>query len=430
MAGCAPNPDLQEVHSGDADVSTFIVLGDGFMVGYQDGAMSQHGLARSVGALMYRSMEGVGAESFNQHVLPGVGGLGVHSKPWEGSYTYPLVMGTRIDCEGTSSLGPVRTFHTGGSETPYLDPIGAGSPNNFAFPQMTIEDLFSTDFDTRNVFYNRVAWDLTAMGYNRPIDAVSGANPTFFAGWLGMENIYRYARKGGYNESILPSATFATYLDSVLDAMPGAKGALATIPDFKSFPYYTLVPYNSLDLPLSTADSLNDIYVNSGLSHISFQEGSNGFVIDDAAAPAGVRQLQSGEYILLTVPLDSMKCEFYGVLFSTIHDQYILDVNEVALLEAAIADYNQVIRQAAASRGLALVDMHSYFQTIQSGIKWNGEDYDAEFASGGFFSLDGFFPHEKGYLLIANQFIQAINTTYNAAIPNVNCPDCNGVLFP
>jgi hypothetical protein len=50
--------------------------------------------------------------------------------------------------------------------------------------------------------------------------------------------------------------------------------------------------------------------------------------------------------------------------------------------------------------------------------------------SGNFFSLDGYHPTEKGYALLANEMIRAVNTRYRAKIPMVHCADCRGVLFP
>ena len=84
----------------------------------------------------------------------------------------------------------------------------------------------------------------------------------------------------------------------------------------------------------------------------------------------------------------------------------------------------------AAQYDLALVDMNSFFKTVESGIKWNGEAYDAEFVSGGFYSLDGYHPNQKGYGMLANEFIKAINNKYSATIPTTNCVDCVGIRFP
>jgi lysophospholipase L1-like esterase len=79
---------------------------------------------------------------------------------------------------------------------------------------------------------------------------------------------------------------------------------------------------------------------------------------------------------------------------------------------------------------LALADIASWMPSLESGVQWNGITYTPEFVSGGFFSLDGFHPTQKGANLIANQFILAINAAYGSTFPTVYCEDCNGVLFP
>ena len=125
-----------------------------------------------------------------------------------------------------------------------------------------------------------------------------------------------------------------------------------------------------------------------------------------------------------------MKCEKYGLVFNTINDRYALDSAEIFTIDQAVNSYNILIVQKAAQYGLALVDMHAYFNSVKTGIKWNGADFNATFVSGGFFSLDGYHPNQKGYALITNEFIKAINVKYNAVIPTVNCVECDGVLFP
>ena len=147
------------------------------------------------------------------------------------------------------------------------------------------------------------------------------------------------------------------------------------------------------------------------------------------APPAGYRKTTSGDYILLSVPVDSMKCNFLGA-FSPMPDQYVLDTAEVKIVNKIIAEYNSVIAAKAQQYNLALVDMNTYFKSVVKGIKWDGADFNAEFVSGGFFSLDGYHPNQKGYALIANEFIRAINSKYNSSIPWVNCPECSGVKFP
>jgi hypothetical protein len=248
-----------------------------------------------------------------------------------------------------------------------------------------------------------------------------------------MEEIFNYASNGGYKMTIPSSTAFAATLDTILSTLTakGAKGVLATIPDFRAFPFYTLVPYNGAALTSQKqADSLTNLWVTTGYPNIQFGLGNNGFVIVDPTASSGFRQLRAGEFITLGVPLDSMKCHYMGVIGSTLHDRYVLDSTEVALIDQRISAYNAVIMQKANQYGLAVVDMHAYFNSVTAGIKWDGADFNGSFVTGGFFGLDGYHPNQKGYMLLANEFIKAINQKYSSTIATVNCPDCNGVLFP
>jgi lysophospholipase L1-like esterase len=110
--------------------------------------------------------------------------------------------------------------------------------------------------------------------------------------------------------------------------------------------------------------------------------------------------------------------------------RYVLDTSEVKIINTLVAGYNTVIAAKAQQYNLALADMNSYFKSVVTGIKWNGVDYNAQFVSGGFFSLDGYCPNQKGYALIANKFIEAINAKYHSTIPWVNCMECSGIKFP
>jgi hypothetical protein len=159
-------------------------------------------------------------------------------------------------------------------------------------------------------------------------------------------------------------------------------------------------------------------------------EGENGFVMDcNYCQPVPYRKMISGEYILLNIPTDSLKCGEMGSFFG-IPEVYVLDSIEVDSIQNAIADFNSIIQQKAGQYNLAFIDMNQYFKTITAGIIWDGVDMNAEFISGGFFSLDGYHPNQKGYALIANEFINAINVKYGATLSPVYCSECYGVLFP
>jgi hypothetical protein len=97
-----------------------------------------------------------------------------------------------------------------------------------------------------------------------------------------------------------------------------------------------------------------------------------------------------------------------------------LTASAIAQVQSTIAAYNSAISQEVTAVGGILVDIHSYFQTLQSsGITINNYKATPAFL-GGLFSLDGVHPTNTGYALIANQFIDAINSSANTNIAQVN----------
>ncbi|MDQ3111004.1 MAG: SGNH/GDSL hydrolase family protein [Bacteroidota bacterium] len=432
---CKPNLDIPAPVSGDADFSKSIAIGGNYLSGYQDGALFHDGQDRSIPALLARQFAMTGESNFGQNIFSDNGGLGWNSKPWESWFVKASHLNYRFDCEGTRSLGPVKdSLSRGAASLLFANNYFAGNCN-FSVPFARTGELFYVPLGNnpgtnyRNPFYYRIA---SNPGTSTVMTDAVNANATFFSAWMGMEDIYEYARRGGEGTSIIMESVFSNWLDSAFISLTanGAKGCIANIPDFRSFPYYTLIPWNGADLTASKADSLNDIYETAGLTHIVFHEGANGFIINDASAPSGVRQLHEGEYITLSVPLDSMKCDYLGILFAVLPDQYVLDSSEIAFIDLMTASYNAVIAQKAQQYGLAFVDANSYFRTVETGIKWNGVDFNTKFVTGGFYSLDGYHPNQNGYALITNEFIKAINLKFKSSVPTLNCTDCNGVLFP
>lgn len=436
LAGCTPEIEMPYVSAGDADFSKMIAVGGNYLAGYQDGALYEKGQRLSIPALLAEQFKLVGGPAFGQALMPDNNGLGVNSKLWESWFVTPSHLGNKTNCQGITSLSPIKNFIATSAATPYLTDMAGNSVQNLAVPFANLSDYmnpafgYSSNPGNTNPYYARIASD---PGVSTLYEDARQQNASFITAWLGMEDIYNFASKGGMGATIPSATSFANYLDTILGGLTanGAKGVIANIPDFRNYPYYTLVAWdNAVIVRQSQVDSLFDVYNTAGLTHINFEIGRNGFIINDPAAFGGVRQLHAGEYITLSVPIDSMKCYKYGLFFETLNDRYVLDSSEVYEIDQAISSYNAVIAQKANQYNLALVDMHSYMSNVYTGIKWNGVDMNMTFVSGGFLSLDGYHPNQKGYSLIANEFIKAINSKYNATIPEVYCTECDGVKFP
>jgi lysophospholipase L1-like esterase len=99
-------------------------------------------------------------------------------------------------------------------------------------------------------------------------------------------------------------------------------------------------------------------------------------------------------------------------------------------IKSNIALFNSKISSVAAAKGLALVDVNHFYKTLQTGVKFNGVTMSASFISGAAFSLDGIHPSNKGFALIANEFITVINARFKSNLPPVDANSYTGILFP
>jgi len=111
-------------------------------------------------------------------------------------------------------------------------------------------------------------------------------------------------------------------------------------------------------------------------------------------------------------------------------DKWVLTPEEQEEVNTAQVAYNQAITSLATQYNLALFDAASLLTTlIDNGITQDGITTTGVFATGGGFSLDGVHPSPRGYAILANGMIDAINSTYQSNLPHVNIGDYKGVYL-
>ena len=102
-------------------------------------------------------------------------------------------------------------------------------------------------------------------------------------------------------------------------------------------------------------------------------------------------------------------------------DALILDADEIASAVTAVNNFNSTIATVAAAHGAAVVDFNGFFNNVKAnGIIAYGEKYTADYISGDIFSLDGIHPSNRGYGLVANEYIKVINASFGMKIPLVD----------
>lgn len=96
-------------------------------------------------------------------------------------------------------------------------------------------------------------------------------------------------------------------------------------------------------------------------------------------------------------------------------DKWVLIPSEQSEIASATAAFNSTIENAANNAGLAFVDANTLLNQLANGGISSG-DYllTASLVTGGAFSLDGVHPNSRGYALIANEFLKAIDATYGS----------------
>lgn len=96
-------------------------------------------------------------------------------------------------------------------------------------------------------------------------------------------------------------------------------------------------------------------------------------------------------------------------------DKWVLLPSEQAEIAEATVVFNAVIESAASAAGLAFVDANMLLnQLADSGITSGTYTLQSNLVTGGAFSLDGVHPTARGYALIANEFMRAIDATYGS----------------
>ena len=91
--------------------------------------------------------------------------------------------------------------------------------------------------------------------------------------------------------------------------------------------------------------------------------------------------------------------------------EYTITANEELAVDDAIVGYNTIIMELAGRFGIPVVDMHTLYDPNNPGAfgGYSGE-YVLHNRGDTVFSLDGVHPNNLGHAVIANAFINALNS--------------------
>lgn len=443
----------EPVSAGSANFSKYVALGDSFAAGYSDGALFKLGQETAYPNILAGQFSAAGGGAFTTpYMNDNIGGFS------SGGVQIPQ-FGTRLYFNGVAPV-PVA-----GVTTTDISTSLTGYFNNMGIPGAKCTHLVTPGYATANPYFGRFDSSPATTVF---ADAKT-QNPTFFSLWIGGNDVLGYALSGGDGSNpITPSAGgigigFDASYNELIDQMTsgGRKGVIANLPYVTTLPHFTTVPYNPVGLNSAQVTQLNGGYAtyNGGLAvavangwitqaeadrrRVVFQVGANPVVIVDSyltnLSVYGIpsyRPATANDYPVLP------SRNFIGTLVGgnpaaingvsvPLADKWVVSKEEVDEIIAATDAYNITIEAAASAKGLAFVDAKSIMGLLvtPNGIVSNGYTLKEDFVTGGAFSLDGVHPSPRGYALIANYFIKAINTTYGSTLKPVNV-GAYRVLFP
>ena len=444
------------VTAGTADFSRYVALGDSFAAGFSDGALFKKGQENSYPNLLAQQFAAAGGGVFSSPYMAAdnVGGFSAGGVQ---------VASQRLYLEtSTNTPTPVP-----GVSANTLTERLTGSFNNMGIPGAKSFHLLFNGYAPLNPYFKRMASATTATVLG---DALS-QNPTFFSLWIGGNDELGYATNGGVPTSqdavngndLTPTANFTAAYNTLATQLSanGRKGVVANLPYVTALPYFTAVPYNAVPLNAATATQLNSGYAayNGGLAvaqsaglitaaektkrTITFAAGQNAVVMVDsyltnlsALGLPSYRQATSAD--LLVLPSRSIigtavggnPAQVNGVSVP-LEDKWVLSSDEVAEVKTATDAYNVVIQAAATANNLAFVDAKSVMNQLSTtaGLNFNTYTMTSTYVTGGSFSLDGVHPGARGYALITNLFIDAINAKYGSTLKKKDGRDYQ-ILYP
>jgi hypothetical protein len=443
------------VTAGSANFSKYVSLGNSLTSGFSDNALFKKGQEGAYTNIIAQQFKLAGGGEFKiPYMNDNVGGL-----LFSGAQN--PAFGPRLYFNGAGA-----SQVTGPPTTEVFNPaiVSAGPYNNVGVPGAKSFHLLSPTYGspaglgttppTSNPYYVRFA----PNGTTSVLAYAMSQTPTFFSLWIGNNDVLGYATTGGDGSNpITPTTgvagvgfdgTYTALVNTLTSA--GAKGVVANIPYVNTIPFFTTVGYNPATLSAAQVTALNSAYAayNGGLTAaknlgliteaervqrtINFVVGKNAVVMVDeyltditAVSPSLIkmRQTTSTDYIVLSslgTPAQTHLMAGNGTA-APLQDRWVLSKNEVAELKIATDAYNLTIKSLADSKGLAFVDANALLsQVANGGIRFGNYHLSSSFAVGGAFSMDGVHPSPRGYALIANKFLEAINAKYGSTFRPVD----------
>ncbi len=453
------------VNPNGLDFSNYVAVGASFSSGFTDNALFIAAQENSFPNTLSKKFAMAGGGNFTQPLMAdNVGGI---------LFGGTQIQQPRLFFDGSSPaslsvLGAVPTTDLANTLSGQMNNYGIPGAKSFHFVAPGYGSITAIPSGQANPYFARFASGATATILG---DAVAN-RPTFFTlSEIGGNDLLGYALAGGDGKNqkgnsdpaaygpddITDPDVFADVFNSMVTALTanGAKGVVGNLPYITSLPHFTTVPYNPLPLDVATAVAVNQGYqlYNEGIQRafvalvtanavsqaeaeaeikkrtIEFNAGQNPVVIIDEdltdlgalnpafAALPQYRQTTSDDLLILTsssfigTPADPGNPLSINGVTVPLADRWVLTPSEQTILKEATDAFNATIESVADTNdNLVLVDLKTVLVAAsETGIQFDDFILNTNLVTGGLVSLDGVHLTARGYALMANEILKAMD---------------------
>ncbi len=405
IASCKPSFKEYIPSNGEADFSRYIAVGNSLSAGYADGGLYLEGQQNSFPELLAKQFKTVGGGEFNSPFFSEAQANGSGYAQLSGF----SATGSPLITNVTTNLAYVAPGRFAKYE---------GTFNNYGVPEMKVANLEAKGYAASNPFFARILG--SAAANSSYMDVVAAQNFTFFSLWEGQNDILGFAYTGG-SQSLTPTTQFQTLYNRTVNTLTGPnnerKGVLGTVGDVLAIPYFNVVNLKTLQAAVAAVVPNATFYVRTATNTTVPADSTFKFTLPLSSSGLIGRPNTAGQ----PYGLDPR---------NPIAGNWVLDPAEQALIRSRTNEYNEIIKQIASQKKLALVDIDDLLQQYYTPKMVNGAEVSTAFITGNLFSLDGIHLTPFGNAITANAFIKAINQQYKASVPILNVAHYRGVKFP
>ncbi|GAB3927977.1 SGNH/GDSL hydrolase family protein [Mucilaginibacter myungsuensis] len=400
------------------DFSAYISIGDSQTAGHSNDGLYRDGQIGSFPNIIAQQLKAAGGGEFNQPLFDAAQANGTGYLKMNGFQPNGLPVIGRV----TDKLAVRVTANGMTLLTKY-----SGNNNNFGITGIKMADIADANYGNKNPYYERLLPGTPPSNITAYRDFIIAKPYTFFTCWLGSNDLLEYAASGGTAAMPTNKATFYGLYTSLINKLVsnGQKGALANIVDVTYIPYFNTI---------TVAGILADIRKVQPTANLFIRAKVNSSITDTThttriATTADLLVLNFETTKVGQMVNTSAGLRPYGLsVDAPIEDKFVLDANEVAIVQDHLNDYNNTIATVANAHDLALFDVRGMSGLLKAGQTVDGVNISSAYITGGVFSLDGIHLTPRGYALEANEFIRAINQKYGTTIKTVNISAYAAVL--